>query len=80
MSGWLEIPRGLLGLVWYRNKIWTADLADTMKGRRKWKVKNRVKVALSTANPPQIHFTRSFPIYGITENKLVITVAPQKDI
>jgi hypothetical protein len=34
-------------------------------------------VALSTANPPQIHSTKDFPIYGITENKLVITVAPQ---
>jgi hypothetical protein len=34
-------------------------------------------VALSTAKPPQIHSTKDFPIYGITENKLVITVAPQ---
>jgi len=42
--------------------------------------KNRVKVALSTANPPHIHCTRSPPIYGIAENKFVITVAPQKDI
>jgi hypothetical protein len=34
-------------------------------------------VALSTANPPQIHSTRDLPIYGIAENRLVITVAPQ---
>lgn len=33
-----------------------------MKGSRKWKVKNRVRVALSTANPPQIHSTREVPI------------------
>lgn len=29
--------------------------AAITKGRRKWKAKNRVKVALSTENPPQIH-------------------------
>lgn len=34
-------------------------------------------MALSTANPPQIHSTRVLPIYGMAENKLVITVAPQ---
>jgi hypothetical protein len=32
---------------------------------------------LSIANPPQIHSTSIFPIYGIAENRLVITVAPQ---
>ena len=37
-------------------------------------------VALSTANPPHIHIIKSSPIRGIAENKLVITVAPQKDI
>lgn len=46
----------------------------------KWKAKNRVRVALSTENPPQIHSTRLVPIYGIADSKLVITVAPQKDI
>lgn len=54
--------------------------AEMIKGRRKWNAKNRVRVALSTENPPQIHSTRSVPIYGIAESKLVITVAPQKDI
>jgi hypothetical protein len=34
-------------------------------------------VALSTAKPPQIHSTRLFPMYGIAENRFVITVAPQ---
>ena len=43
-------------------------------------MKNWIKVALSTSNPPHIHITKSPPIYGIAENKLVITVAPQKDI
>jgi hypothetical protein len=39
--------------------------------------KNRFSVALSTANPPHIHSTSIFPIYGMAENRLVITVAPQ---
>jgi len=32
------------------------------KGKIKWKAKNRFSVALSTANPPQIHSTKDFPI------------------
>jgi hypothetical protein len=51
-----------------------------MNGSTKWKVKNRVRVALSTANPPQIHCTSIFPKYGIADNRFVITVAAQKDI
>ncbi len=49
-------------------------------GNRKCRVKNRFKVALSTANPPQTHCTRSIPKYGTADKRLVITVAPQKDI
>jgi len=37
-------------------------------------------VALSTANPPQPHWTRESPTYGTAESRFVITVAPQKDI
>lgn len=51
-----------------------------MNGRMKWKAKNRVSVALSTENPPQIHSTRVVPIYGMADNRFVMTVAPQKDI
>lgn len=29
--------------------------AATTNGRRKWNAKNRVRVALSTEKPPQIH-------------------------
>jgi hypothetical protein len=43
----------------------------------KCRAKNRFNVALSTANPPQIHSTSDLPMYGIAENKFVITVAPQ---
>jgi hypothetical protein len=51
-----------------------------MKGKMKWIVKNRVRVALSTANPPHTHWTNIVPRYGIADNKFVITVAPQNDI
>lgn len=33
-----------------------------MNGRMKWKAKKRVRVALSTENPPQIHSTKLVPI------------------
>jgi len=52
----------------------------TTNGNRKWNAKNRVNVALSTENPPQIHWTREFPTYGTADSRLVITVAPQNDI
>jgi len=55
------IPEGLFDPVSCRNSRWTAARADTTNGRMKWKAKNRVKVALSTENPPQIHCTRSVP-------------------
>lgn len=56
-----EIPVGLLDLVSCRNKRCTAARAAMMKGRMKWKAKNRVRVALSTEKPPQIHSTRFVP-------------------
>jgi hypothetical protein len=48
-----------------------------INGSTKWIAKNRLSVALSTANPPHIHSTNILPIYGIAENRLVMTVAPQ---
>jgi len=35
--------------------------AETTNGIRKWKAKNRVKVGLSTAKPPQSHVTSELP-------------------
>jgi len=55
-------------------------MAAITKGIRKCSAKNRVSVALSTANPPHTHCTTSFPTYGIADNRFVITVAPQNDI
>ncbi|WP_187787870.1 hypothetical protein [Salmonella sp. S146_54837] len=51
-----------------------------MNGNKKWNAKNRVRVALSTENPPHIHCTETSPIYGIADKRFVITVAAQKDI
>jgi len=51
-----------------------------MKGSKKCNVKNRVRVAFLTENPPHNHRTISLPTTGIAEARLVITVAPQKDI
>ena len=42
--------------------------------------KNRVRVALSPANPPHTHWTISFPTYGIADGRFVITVAHQNGI
>ena len=56
------IPVGLLDPVSCRNNKWTATSAVMMNGRIKWKVKKRVSVALSTANPPQIHSTKVLPM------------------
>jgi len=54
--------------------------AAMINGRTKWNAKNRVRVALSTEKPPQIHSTRVVPMYGMADKRLVITVAPQNDI
>ena len=75
-----EIPVGLLDPVSWRNNRWTISSAAIMNGRMNRNAKNRVRVALSTENPPQIHSTRLVPMYGIAERRLVMTVAPQNDI
>lgn len=49
-------------------------------GSRKCRARNRVRVGCDTENPPHIHSTMVFPMYGIADMKFVITVAPQKDI
>lgn len=54
-------PRGLLEPVSCKKIKWMNVAAATMKGRRKWNAKNRVRVAWSTEKPPQIHWTRELP-------------------
>ncbi len=73
-------PRGLFEPVSWRKRRWRRVAAAITKGNKKWNAKKRVRVALSTENPPQIHWTRVFPMYGTADRRLVMTVAPQKDI
>lgn len=80
LSPSILIPRGLFEPVWWRKRKWIITTAAIMKGIKKWNVKNRFNVALSTANPPHTHWTIISPTYGIADRRLVITVAPQNDI
>lgn len=80
MSALESIPDGLFDPVSWRNRRWTIVNAAMTNGKIKWKAKNRVRVALSTENPPQIHSTSEVPIYGMADKRFVITVAPQNDI
>lgn len=57
--------------------IWIITIAVIKKGRIKWNVKNRVKVASLIENPPHSQRVMEVPIYGIDDKRLVITVAPQ---
>ena len=66
------IPVGLFDPVSWRKSRWTMARAVMMNGRIKWKAKNRVRVALSTENPPQIHSTRFVPIYGFSTLLILI--------
>ena len=50
------------------------------KGKRKWRRKKNLNVAWLIQYPAQIQRTIISPIKGIALTKLVITVAPQKDI
>jgi hypothetical protein len=77
-SLFLSIPNGLFDPDWWRNNKCRTTTTTRINGRTKWMAKNRLRVALSTANPPHIHSTSVLPMYGIAENRLVITVAPQK--
>lgn len=74
------MPRGLFDPVSCSRVRWTNVRPAITKGSRKCRAKNRVSVGLSTENPPQAHSTKVCPMYGIAENRLVITVAPQNDI
>lgn len=56
------MPVGLFDPVSCKNSRWTITMAAMIKGSKKWNAKNRVKVALSTENPPQIHSTRVVPM------------------
>jgi len=73
----LETPKGLFLPVLCNKAICNPAIAATINGTTKWKVKNRVRVALLTEYPPHSHITNLSPKYGKALNRLVITVAPQ---
>jgi len=86
-NGWKKIlsifglfPVGLLDPVIWREARWIITINAKINGIKKWREKNRFKVAFLIENPPHNHSTICLPIYGIADTKLVITVAPQKDI
>jgi len=54
LSKLLIIPIGLLEPVSWRNMRWIIINKRIIKGKKKWREKNRDKVALSTEKPPQI--------------------------
>jgi len=62
LSELLSTPSGLFDPVSWRKIKCTITIAATINGRMKWNAKNRVSVALSTANPPQTHSTSIFPM------------------
>lgn len=74
------MPKGLDDPVMWRKYRCRITIINKINGKIKCKEKNRFKVALLIENPPQIHITIVFPIYGIVDMRLVITVAPQNDI
>jgi len=85
--GWKEIlskflfrPVGLLDPVVCKDAKCIMIKTAKIKGSRKWSEKNRFRVAFPTEKPPHNHSTIVFPKYGIAEIRLVMTVAPQKDI
>lgn len=59
LSKFLSNPRGLDDPVSCKNTKWTALIAAKIKGKRKCKVKKRVRVAFLTENPPQSQTTIS---------------------
>ena len=56
------MPRGLFEPDSRRKVRWMIVIPAIVKGRRKCKAKNRVRVGLSTENPPQAHSTRVCPM------------------
>ena len=62
----------------WSNNICQADKSEIGKGISKCKVKNLLKLALPTLNPPHNHWAPGSPRVEITVRKLVITVAAQK--
>lgn len=80
LSLFMEIFKGFDDPVVCKVSMWIRVIAVITNGNKKWSEKNRVKVGPLTENPPHNHLTIMFPQIGMADNKLVMTVAAQKDI
>jgi hypothetical protein len=80
LSGLVYEPVGFEEPVSCRAIRWMITRAAIAMGVMKCREKNRLRVGCETEKFPHSHCTRSLPIIGIAENRLVITVAPQNDI
>lgn len=56
------MPSGLFEPDSCRNIRWIVAIPAIAKGRRKCRAKNRVRVGLSTENPPHAHSTKVCPM------------------
>jgi len=70
----------LFGAVMVDRLLLLLLLQTIASGIRKCNAKNRVRVALFTAKPPQTHWTVSFPTWRIADTRFLIAVAAQNDI
>lgn len=70
-------PKGLLDPSECSKVKCTATKAKIIKGNIKCSIKNRVMVGSLIETLPQIKWISSVPITGTSENRLVITEAPQ---
>jgi hypothetical protein len=80
LSMLVAVPVGFEDPVSWRAIRCTSAMAAMAIGTMKCSEKNRFNVGCETEKFPHNHSTRDFPIIGIAEKMLVITVAPQKDI
>jgi hypothetical protein len=80
ISIFTEIPNGLVDPFICNKTKCNKDKATKTKGNKKCNTKNLFNVGLSTEKPPHSQATKYLPIHGKAPNKLVITVAPHKDI
>lgn len=80
LSGFVIEPDGFDEPVSWSAIKWMITMAAMAIGVMKWSEKNRFRVGCDTEKLPHSHCTSSLPIKGIAEKRLVITVAPQKDI
>lgn len=80
LSMFVMIPNGLDDPFWCNKIKWIITSAAIISGSRKCNEKNRFNVGWDTEKFPQTHWVICFPMQGIAEIILVITVAPQNDI